>query len=280
MTYGNRNDLHQRFLDAFTSQPEIFQIFFFGKELEGKEDEYSDLDVVVCSANLATTQANYRSLFHTISPIIGTFLLDSSADNLSEMIMLQDYSPYQKIDFSIVNQISYKQQVGFGPFCQAYEKKLESSASPTKLDVQTINDIQNQLNDFLFSVPRFTKCLFRRDMDMFRRWKSISEMTLVLLHEKYTGWRKQGTKDKLLAKEASLVYSAIDDREKEILERIFPLDAELNLARSYQRSIELLIELMRQKARYFGAPLDDSFIEYISHFLNAEVNRFWELRTG
>jgi len=279
MGYRKRSDLHRVVLDMFGRQPEIYQIFVFGREIEGKEDDYSDLDMVVCSADLAVTQENYRYLFGAISRIAGTFLLESATDSLSEMIMLEDYSPYQKIDLTIVNRIDTKQRAGFGPFHPVYEKWMDNESSPSQLTIQHVNTIQNQLADFLFSVPRFTKCLFRHDVDMYRRWKNISDMVLVLLCEKYTGWSRQSRpRGQLSAQETRFVYSTVSEPDKQRLDRIFPSDGELNVAVSYEYSIEFLIELSREKARYFGVPVDSRFIDYVSGFLATEIDRYLESR--
>jgi hypothetical protein len=193
------------------------------------------------------------------------------------MVMLHDFAPYQKIDFSIVNQIDYKIQHGFGPFLRVYDSQPSQIQSPTPLDVVNVDAVRNQLHDFLFAVPRFTKCLFRQDFDMYRRWKGISDIALVLLYEKYEGWKPETATGKLPAREAHLLASRVNPREHELLRSIFPVNAELNLASSYQRCIRLLIDLCRQKAARFDIEIDEAFIGHISQFLDSEVTRFLEM---
>ena len=270
--YKSRDELRSAVIEVFAQQPEITQVFLFGREVRNQHDEYSDLDVIVCSSDLATTQAAYCTLFGTISPVIGTLLLESSTENLSEMIMLQDYAPYQKIDFSIVNDIEYKVQRGFGPFLRVHDKQSVQTRSTTQLVVVNVDAVRNQLHDFLFAVPRFTKCLFRRDIDMYRRWKGISDIALVLLYEKYEGWKREAATGKLSAREAHLLYNRVNPREYEMLCSIFPINAELNLAHSYQRCIHLLIDLCQQKAEHFHVDLDLRFIAHIRRFLDAEIS--------
>jgi len=53
------------------------------------------------------------------------------------------------------------------------------------------------LTDVVFSVAGFTKCLFRRDIDMYRRWESITDLTLVLLYEKHFGWERETGRKRL-----------------------------------------------------------------------------------
>jgi hypothetical protein len=61
--------------------------------------------MVVCSRDVLETQQTYRQTFARISPIRSTLLLESTAHQFAEMIMLETYSPYHKVDFSIVKHL-------------------------------------------------------------------------------------------------------------------------------------------------------------------------------
>lgn len=276
INFKGRDELRKLLIEALSQQTEIFQIFFFGKEVEGRDDEFSDFDVIVCSNDLVRTQNNYKKVFNSISPIVGTYLLESSVENLSKMIMLRDFSPYQKIDFSIVNDIKLKKRLGFGPFSLVYENIQEQRIGPSKLNVVQVDQTENQLNDFLFAVPRFTKCLFRKDVEMYRRWKSISDITLVLLYEKYFGWAKEVSRKKLSAKEANILYGKVSDKERHLLEKIFPTTAKLDIVSSYQLCIDLLIELSQQKLKSFEIKVNNELIDHIRNFLDLEIKRYRE----
>ncbi len=272
--WKSRDVLRQALIGRFAIRSEITSIHLFGREAIGEHDVYSDIDMIVCSADLAATQRHYLTTFSAISPIRGTLLLESSADNLSQMVMLQDYSPYQKVDFSIVNNIAYRVERGFGPFLCVYEASDSPQPSPTQLTIVHENPVVNQLQDFLFAVPHFTKCLFRQDLDLYRRWKGISNMVLVLLHEKYTGWQLTTTLKALPSREANRLYKQIEADEQAALTAIFPANAEVNLARSYQQCIELLTRLCCEKALYFDVEVDKAFIDFMQDFLVAETWRF------
>jgi len=275
--FKTRNELRNFVVDSFSKEAEIFSIFFFGKEVYNSSDEYSDIDMIVCSNDLAKTQLKYLQIFNDISPIIGSYLLDSTESNLSQMVMLEDFSPYQKIDFSITDNIETKISAGFGPFISVYKDNSPSDKSDSELEIVGENSEKNQLDDFLFSVPRFTKCLFRKDYDMYRRWKGISDIAMVLLYEKYFDWEEKSTRKKISAKEASALYKKLKSDEKELLKKIFPLSGNLNIAKSYKICIELLIALCKQKADYFGVKLNEDFIQHIVRFLNSEIRRYAEI---
>ena len=51
-----RAELHHRVLRAFAKEPEIHSIYVFGAEVEGEIDEYSDIDLIICSSDLAASQ--------------------------------------------------------------------------------------------------------------------------------------------------------------------------------------------------------------------------------
>ncbi len=274
--FKTRDELRNLVIDSFSKEAEIFSIFFFGKEVDKKEDEYSDLDMIVCSSDLARTQSKYLQILNSISPVIGTYLLGSTENNIAQMIMFRDFSPYQKIDLSITSDISHKEISGFSPFLCAYEGE-KSSKPVSRLRVIEPNTVINQLNDFLFSVPRFTKCLFRRDFDMYRRWKGISDIVMVLLHEKYFDWEEKTSRRKISAKETSELHKRLNKSENESLNQIFNLDGKLNIIDSYKASMSLLIELCQTKAERFQVELDTGFIDHIQRFLNSETSRYDKL---
>ena len=268
--YKTRNELRNLVINAFSKEAEINTIFSFGKEVDNKADQYSDIDLLLCSNDLAKTQSNYLKIFNDISPIISTYLLNSTENDLSQMVMLKDFSPYQKIDFSITDNIERKIAAGFGPFIPIYKNDSITAKVNSKLAIIEENNVKNQLNGFLFSVPRFTKCLFRKDYDMYRRWKHISDKAMILLYEKYCGWEE---KKKVSAKELSELNKILSNDESELLHKIFPPVGVVNIAESYQVCIELIITLCKQKAEHFKIELNEAFIRYIEGFLKTEIRR-------
>jgi predicted nucleotidyltransferase len=268
--YEKREDLKRVAIETFAAQAEVYQIRLFGREAQGKSDHYSDIDMIICSNDPARTQAKYKDLFSSISPVRATLTLNATSDGFSEMVMLEDYSPYHKIDFSIGD---------FGkedwPFIVVYDSHEKPRARQTQLQAANIRqDVAYKLTDVLFSVARFTKCLFRWDVDMYRRWKSLTDVTLVLLYERHFGWERETLKQKLGPYEFKSLYENLDHAERTHLHAIYPPDAKLNLAFSYQASFELFITLSRQKAMHFEVGLDDRFIAYIKSFVDMEISRF------
>jgi predicted nucleotidyltransferase len=263
----SRDELRQCIIDVFSSQDDIYRISFFGRETEGQQDKYSDVDVVVYSNELACTQAKYKKLFASISPIRAAFPLDSTADGLSEMIMLRDYNPYQKVDFSIGDNGKKDWQ-----FLILYDDPYKQHISLTTLEsVPIVRDTRYVLTDVIFSVARFTKCLFRREIDMYRRWVSISEISLALLFEKHFGWNYEMVQTRLGNYASKKLFDDLDTSEKMLVNKIRPPNGKPDIAESYQVCIELIIELSEQKAQYFGLTLDHDFIDYILSFLKFEM---------
>jgi predicted nucleotidyltransferase len=266
-TFRPREELRKRIIEAFSSQDDVYRICFFGREAEGKHDCYSDIDMVVFSNNLVSTYAKYKDIFSSISPIRATFPLGGIQDGYSEMILLRDYSPYQKVDFSIGDWGKQDWQ-----FKVVYENKDKYRISQTKLESKpVIRDVGYVLTDVLFSVARFTKCLFRRDIDMYRRWVSITEVTLTLLYEKHFGWKYELEQTRLGSYGIKRLYDDLSADEKVQVHNIRSPDGKLDIASSYQASIELLIALSKQKAEHFGIVLDNDLIEYIRRFMKAEI---------
>ena len=189
MVYSNRVDLLSQVIKTFSAQPEVREITIFGRHAEGAADKYSDIDIRIHSNNTLRTQEKYLSLFSRISPIRETFLLVSDPDNLAQMIMLTEYSLYQKVDFGICSGNS-----PFTPSVSVYknEKAKENSSKMKVLKIH--QDVKYNLTNYLFGVPRIIKCFFRNDFDMYRRWKDMTNPVLALLYQKYNGYQKDEQK--------------------------------------------------------------------------------------
>lgn len=276
MPYKTRDTLKRHVIDAFAAQDEVYRICFFGREAEGQHDAYSDIDMIVYSQDPVKTKAHYRQVFATISPIRATFPLGGSSEGYSEMVMLQEYNPYQKIDFSIGDW--GKQDWLLLTLYERPEPPRPPSTTLEALDIR--QDVAYKLMDVLFSIARFTKCLFRHDIDMYRRWESITDLTLVILYEKYFGWQTETWKKRLGPYESKHLVTALDSGDRAWVHKIRSPDANLNLAQSYQNSIALFIALSRQKAAYFGVALDEDFIAYMMDFMDMEMARYHEEENG
>lgn len=274
--YRTRDELRNLVIQLFSREKEIYAIYIFGKEVSQQVDEYSDIDMIICSKDLAATQSKYRRLFNEISPMIGTFLLNSTENDFSQMVMMGDFSPYQKIDFSITDRIETKIAAGFGPFTAVYQDDSEIAAGNARLDIITPKRARNQLDNYLFAIPRFTKCLFRNDPDMYRRWKNISDAVLVLLYEKHFGWEEKTSRNALSVMEWTELKGVVSAKEEEKLHTIFPPSGQVNLAESFESCMELLVFLCRQKALFFKDEIDEGFIRYMVEFLCSEVLRYGE----
>src|SRR5688572_23433667 len=95
--------LTKQLVEKFSKSEEIFLIATFGSATNNEIDEYSDIDIILCSNDLATTYGNYRQTIESISPIsaISSFYYDKP-NVISEVIYLKDFKPYQKIDLTII----------------------------------------------------------------------------------------------------------------------------------------------------------------------------------
>ena len=263
-----REELRDRLIDGFSARAEIWRICLFGREVEGRHDAYSDIDIIVHASDPARTKATYRDVFGAISPIRAMFTLGGTDRWYAEMVMLQDYSPYQKVDFSIGGKEDW-------PVAVVYDNPAKRGESSSGLEaVEIRRDAAYVLMDILFSVGRFTKCLFRRDVDMYRRWESITDLALVLLYERHFGWQSETLWRRLGAHESKVLIDALGPEEAAWLDRIRPRSARLDLALSYQAAIKLIAALSEEKALYQSLALDRAFIDYILAFLDAETARY------
>ncbi len=271
--YRSRDDLEERLIDTFSRPEEISAIYFFGKAVEGKTDSYSDIDIVICTDDPARTWRNYEAMLSGISPIRERLLLDSGETHFAEMVMFQDYLPYQKIDLSLLSDLQQKN--AFGPFLEVYQRPAKTdlvlSLFPVKPKLRTLN---HEINEILFSIPRFTKCLFRSDFDMYRRWKGTTNNLMVLLYEKYFGWQAEVARHDLRPQEAKRLYDALTPEDHKRLTAVYPLNARANLAESFGQCIGFYLDLSIQKARDLEISINREFITYMRKFTRSEIDRF------
>ena len=136
---------------------------------------------------------------------------------IAEGVLKKDFSPSQNISPSITENTNTKKSAGLGPLISIYQDDTHPDHVASNLKITQENTVTNQLDDFLFSVTRVTKCLFRKDYDMYRRWKRISDIVMVVLHEKYFGWEEKSSKKKNSVKETFELYKKLNDDEKELL---------------------------------------------------------------
>lgn len=266
-----RAELHDRVIEAFAARPEVYEIHAFGREVDGDTDEYSDLDLIVCSADLAATQREYRQLLNTISPIVGIYHIVCQEREHAQMIMLRDYRPYQKIDLSLTDTIETKR--AFAPF-KCLLRRRSPAATGSRLSFNGERDsLANQLNDLLFSIPRFTKCLFRRDRDMYRRWTGAVEQLAVLLYESCFGWTRQ-QRYRLQPQEYKAMHKRLDPADEARLDAIQPLDRSPDLAEGFRLAVAWVIELYQSKAAALNDQIDLALAERLREFLDGEVARF------
>ena len=270
---GSREELRDRLIDAFAARDEIYRICLFGREVARRQDAYSDIDIIVYSGDPARTRAEYAGVLAGISPIRATFPLGGTPEWYSEMVMLRDYNPYHKVDFSIGGKEDW-------PRVTVYDDPEKPQLSVSVLREVTLHDdVVRKLTDVLFSVPRFTKCLFRRDVDMYRRWESITDLALVLLYERHFGWQPELPSRRLALYETQCLLEVLDPEEVVDLDHIRPTGGRLDLALSYQAAVKLIVALSEQKACAQHKPLDPCFTHTMVAFLDAEIARYLALRT-
>lgn len=110
-----RTELLNSLVDTFSHQSEVSRIVTFGREVSGETDEFSDIDLMLCSDDLHNTRSNYKRLLNAISPVLGSYVLRLTETELVEMILLENVSPYQKLDLSISHEAGRQGQTTQDP---------------------------------------------------------------------------------------------------------------------------------------------------------------------
>ena len=272
--YRSRQELRRRVIQAFSGLDEVYKIILFGKEAAGKDDCYSDIDMIVYSNDPAKTWQHYREAFSSIAPVVGTFPLGSGPDYYAEMLLLDGFSPYQKIDFSIGVGID----LVLTSVMTVYDCPEKDTQPVSSLPVvETRYDVVYYLADLLFSIPRFTKCLFRQDIDLYRRWNGAINRALVLMFERKFGWEVETRKGKLVSYEIERLMACLSAEERQMIYAICPPHARVDIARSFLNAVDLSVMLSKEKADALGVRLDEGVIAIFQSFLQEEIGRFTQV---
>lgn len=264
--------LCNKLIDVFSKEPEVWKIKVFGRLTEGVSDSYSDVDIRIISKDPYLTQRNFHSVIEkNISRIRKTFPLVSDRNSFAEMIMLEKYSPYQKIDISIEREGF---GVPFNPISTVFQNDL-SVGLDRDCEVHEIKKtVEYELLNVLFGVPRTTKCFFRRDFDIYRRWQSLTNSLLVILNEKYMGWQEINEQERIRAHDSKVLYKKMSKSDILKLKKVFPSDGMVDISKSFLSILDMYVEIADQKAKAQNVVLDEGFIKYIVNFAKKEVRRF------
>jgi predicted nucleotidyltransferase len=261
-------ELKDKLVQLFSTRKEVSEILIFGKIAENKFDNYSDVDIKIISNDPYLTQATLHKTISRISPIRETFVLASDRNSFAEMIMLKRYMPYQKIDIGIERKGA---GVDFKPITSVYKNNKALGDDRDCLIHSMHTTCDYNLNNFLFGVPRFIKCCYRKDFDLYRRWKGMTDRLLCLIYEKYFGWLKVTDIKKLDVPNSKKLYEALNNKDKSRLQNIYPLNGNVNLIKSFSSTLLWYIELSKEKAIAQKIKLNHNFIKYISYFARKEL---------
>ncbi|HCS39134.1 MAG TPA: hypothetical protein DIW44_06050 [Anaerolineaceae bacterium] len=268
MEFRSRVELLNKIVCVFSEQPEVREITLFGSCADATEDNYSDIDIRVHSNDLLCTQSKYLQLINNISPIFETLNIQSDSENLAQMIMLRDYSPYHKIDFGISSGDCI-----FSP-SQSIYKNEQTKFNDSKLQtLPATKDIKYDLDYLLFRVPRITKCFFRKDIKGYKKWRETVNLLLGLLFEKYHTYKKSSHKNVFSRRKISNLYRRLNTADKMAFDKILPQSGELNLVDSFLEALKLIIAISKDKAAHFNIFLNEDFITYIENFCDDECNK-------
>jgi len=264
--------LCDKLVETFSKEPEVWKIETWGKIVEGISDSYSDVDIRIISKDPYLTQQKVHSIIEKeISLIRQTFPFLSNENKFTEMIMLRDYSPYQKIDMSV-------ERDGFGvQFSPIITTFQNDSAKGLDRDCKVYDikkTVDYDLMNVLFGIPRTTKCFFRKDFDIYRRWESLTDALLIILNEKYMGWQLVNEEERVRAHVAKVLYKRMTKEDILKLKKVFPSDGMVDISESYINALNLYLEIAHQKAKAQNITFDEEFIKYMMNFAEEEVRRF------
>ncbi|MFS8131243.1 MAG: nucleotidyltransferase domain-containing protein [Candidatus Dojkabacteria bacterium] len=267
-------NLLKSLVDKFSKSEEIFLIATFGSAINNEMDEYSDVDIIMCSNDMATTYGHYRDTIGSISPVtaVSSFYYDKP-NVISEVIYLKDFKPYQKIDLTIVPYLGYLSEFNPNVFIlfenQTIDRTLKRGIVHKNKPVETLD---TWMTNYMSLVIGFVKTYKRQNMEMYRYWDLVKDAMIVLMFEKYSSWSKQYDRPRLSSSEfKDLFYRKINKNEFDLLTQAMPRNGVLDLRHSFLVSFYLFSELLVIKSNTLKEYINVEFLDYIKNFLQSEL---------
>jgi predicted nucleotidyltransferase len=263
-----QKELLNKLVKGYAGRPEVEYIYTFGKAARDQADEYSDVDLVVVSRDLARLHGRFETVIEEVSAIDGSYTIVSTASKLARMYILKDYPPYQKIDLSIEADPG---AVIFADKRQLYAAKAEENKeSRLAVTYEKYTD-RNQLYDILFSIPRFLKCLFRRDLTMYRRWNGMREYLDYMLYKTYVKDKPYELRN-LNPYEHEQVLKKAPAEVKNELAGLLPVSGKPDIGRSFQGMMEMIVDLFFKTLDKGSVNMD--FVKRMLGFMDSEIKRY------
>ena len=126
-----------------------------------------------------------------------------------------------------------------------------------------------------FSFPRFLKCLFRGDIEMYRRWEGIKNKLFLMLYKKYVNDIPYGNA-KFSPFDFQLLNEKLPKSEYESLLNILPINGNIDIIESYRLIAFTLVDLFLERLN--GDRINNIFIDRMLQFIDGEITKLKEMR--
>ncbi|MEP7103330.1 MAG: nucleotidyltransferase domain-containing protein [Candidatus Dojkabacteria bacterium] len=271
--YSPQN-LLKSLVDKFSKNEEVFLIATFGSAINNEMDDYSDVDLIICSNDLAKTYSEYRTIIESISPIVAVSPFYADKPNvISEVIYLKNYSAFQKLDLTVIPYLGYLSDFNPNVFImyenQVVDRTLKRGIVRKNKPAETLD---SWMTNYMGLVVGFVKTYKRKNMEIYRYWDLVKDAMIVLLFEKYNGWSKQFDRPRLTSAEyKDLFYRKISKSEFDLLSQVLPQSGILDIKTSFIVSFFLFTELLSIKSSSLKEYINLEFLDYIRGFMQEEL---------
>ena len=271
----NTSELTKELINKFKTLSEVYLVGITGSNRDGNSDEYSDVDLFVCSTDMESTKDAYKKLITEISPIIqiSPFFYDLP-NVINEIIYLKNFSPYQKIDLTIVPYTGYLPD--FNPEMSiVFEKPVDQKESVSTIPALTadMETIDMSLGMYAGFILGFAKSFHRKNISIYRYWTFLKDKVLVLLFEKYFGWSNFYSQSRISAEDQKKLFLNLNQEDRWSLEKIMPISGNLDLVESFKLVVETYLDLTQLKSESLNSSINLEFIDYLKEFVKKEIRR-------
>ncbi|GHO80786.1 hypothetical protein KSD_85570 [Ktedonobacter sp. SOSP1-85] len=164
-------------IQAFASDPYVYEIYLFGSYAKKTHDRYSDVDLHIVSQNFDATMSQLWHYLEEIGPVLMAFPLVARVGYTAFMILFENFPLYTKLDINIADRTentSFAEQA-----CVYRREALPPHVAPTFLPTM-LEEPLNTLYGYHLGAIRYMKYRKRgKHFSAYKFYKAQLDRTLL-----------------------------------------------------------------------------------------------------
>jgi len=241
-------------------------LYAFGSLAEGKEDAFSDVDLIVVSNDLEASLAARHGVLSRVAPLSLEWEIAPSRDAWAATYLFAGISLYHKLDLGFVASGDVVDGVQMWRHHSSHSAQSEGRSMGVPY-APAPGTVEHVVTGHLLGVTRYVKARRRgNDLLCWRFASALLDATLALLYAKSC---QKSILDRRLT---TTEYLELDARLDPAVRSRMLSRMQLAPAAAMDRSVRLLVTDMLQTSADLGASIPDSLTAQLMAFFDAELD--------